>query len=201
MRGISKAACRKLRRWASQYQEAVAPTLSLEGIPQTGFIAPARVLTLVRPGNNLVLRGIRNLKCCAQARGCNITTPRFACNLPRSCVSARRAKNQGKKGGTPTDRRPNDRPTIYRPTDGRTTDRRPTDDRPTTGRRPGGSKKRVSGARLAETKAATGQIAKPQIEGSLCCSHTPARSILDFESFAGRGRFLDGRASEPSQAK
>ena len=29
--------------------------------------------------------------------------------------------------------------------------------------------------------------------GSLCCSRTPARSVLGFEPFAGRGRFLDGR--------
>ena len=32
-----------------------------------------------------------------------------------------------------------------------------------------------------------------RILGSLFCSRTPAHSVLDFESFAGRGRFLDGR--------
>ena len=33
---------------------------------------------LIRPGNDLVLRRIRNLKRCVQACGCNITTPRYA---------------------------------------------------------------------------------------------------------------------------
>ena len=37
-----------------------------------------RLLALVRPGNDLVLRRIRNLKRCVQACGCNITTPREA---------------------------------------------------------------------------------------------------------------------------
>ena len=41
-------------------------------------IPPGRLLTLVRPGNDLVLRRIRNLKRCVQACGCNITTPRYA---------------------------------------------------------------------------------------------------------------------------
>ena len=65
-------------------------TLSLEAIPQTDSIAPGRVLTLVRPGNDLVLRRIRNLKCCVQVC-CNKTTPRYACNLPASCISASQA--------------------------------------------------------------------------------------------------------------
>ena len=38
---------------------------------------------------------------CAQACGCNITTPRYACNLPRSCVSAMRAKKNGTKPAKP----------------------------------------------------------------------------------------------------
>ena len=37
-----------------------------------------RLLALVRPGNDLVLRRIRNLKRCVQTCGCNITTPRYA---------------------------------------------------------------------------------------------------------------------------
>ena len=41
-------------------------------------ILPDRLLALVRPGNDLVLRRIRNLKRCVQVRGCNITTPRYA---------------------------------------------------------------------------------------------------------------------------
>ena len=60
-------------------------------------ILPDRLLALVRPGNDLVLRRIRNLKRCVQACGCNITTPRYACKMPRSCVSARRAKKTWKK--------------------------------------------------------------------------------------------------------
>ena len=39
------------------------------------------------------------------------------------------------------------------------------------------------------------------IWGSLFCSHTPARSVLDFESFAGRGQMLDGRVLGASQAE
>ena len=41
-------------------------------------ILPDRLLALVRPGNDLVLRRIRNLKRCVQACGCDITTPRYA---------------------------------------------------------------------------------------------------------------------------
>ena len=52
--------------------------LSLEGVSQMDSIPPGTLLTLVRPGNDLVLRRIRNLKRCVQACGCNITTPRYA---------------------------------------------------------------------------------------------------------------------------
>ena len=37
--------------------------------------------------------------------------------------------------------------------------------------------------------------------GSLFCSLTPARSVLDFESFAGRGQMLDGRVLGASQVE
>ena len=37
--------------------------------------------------------------------------------------------------------------------------------------------------------------------GSLFCSLTPACSVLDFESFAGRGQMLDGRVLEASQVE
>ena len=47
-----------------------------------------RLLALVRSGNDLVLRRIRNLKRCVQACGCNITTPRYACNLAPGCISS-----------------------------------------------------------------------------------------------------------------
>ena len=39
------------------------------------------------------------------------------------------------------------------------------------------------------------------ILGSLFCSHTPARCVLDFESFAGRGQMLDGRVLGASQVE
>ena len=41
-------------------------------------ILPERLLALVRPGNDLVLRRIRSLKRCVQACGCKIMTPRYA---------------------------------------------------------------------------------------------------------------------------
>ena len=37
--------------------------------------------------------------------------------------------------------------------------------------------------------------------GSLFCSLTPARSVLDFESFAGQGQMLDGRVLQASQVE
>ena len=41
-------------------------------------ILPERLLALVRPGNDLVLRRIQSLKRCVQACGCKIMTPRYA---------------------------------------------------------------------------------------------------------------------------
>ena len=52
--------------------------LSLEGVFQMDSILPERLLALVRPGNDLVLRRIRNLKRCVEACGCKIMTPRYA---------------------------------------------------------------------------------------------------------------------------
>ena len=60
-------------------------------------ILPERLLALVRPAFDLVLRRIRSLKRCVQACGCKIMTPRYACKMPSSCVSARRANKTGKK--------------------------------------------------------------------------------------------------------
>ena len=51
-------------------------------------ILPDRLLALVRPGNDLVLRRIRNLKRCVEACGCKIMTPRYACNLAPGCISS-----------------------------------------------------------------------------------------------------------------
>ena len=103
-----------LRRHALRFQGACPPitdprqphglprTLSLEGVSQMVYILPERLLALVRPAFDLVLRRIRSLKRCAQACGCKIMTPRYACKMPGSCVSARRAKkNREKKEAKP----------------------------------------------------------------------------------------------------
>ena len=53
-------------------------TLSLEGVSQMVYILPERLLALVRPAFDLVLRRIQSLKRCVQACGCKIETPRYA---------------------------------------------------------------------------------------------------------------------------
>ena len=53
-------------------------SLSLEGDSQMVYIVPERLLTLVRPAFDLVLRRIRSLKRYMQACGCKIETPRYA---------------------------------------------------------------------------------------------------------------------------
>ena len=63
-------------------------SLSLEGVSQMDSILPDRLLALVRPGNDLVLRRIQNLKRCVEACGCKIMTPRYACNLAPGCISS-----------------------------------------------------------------------------------------------------------------
>ena len=62
--------------------------LSLEGFFQMVHILPERLLALVRPAFDLVLRRIRSLKRCVQACGCKIETPRYACNLAPGCISS-----------------------------------------------------------------------------------------------------------------
>ena len=52
------------------------------------YILPERLLALVRPAFDLVLRRIRSLKRCVQACGCKIETPRYACNLAPGCISS-----------------------------------------------------------------------------------------------------------------
>ena len=59
------------------------------------YILPERLLALVRPAFDLVLRRIRSLKRCVQACGCKMKTPRYAlalqrlarlkCNLEHNC--------------------------------------------------------------------------------------------------------------------
>ena len=76
-----------LRCFFSLFFLAVRNFFGDDFVTQTDSIAPGRVLTLVRPGNDLVLQRIRYLKCCVQACGCIKTTPRYA-------VWARRAPKQ-----------------------------------------------------------------------------------------------------------
>ena len=52
--------------------------LSLKEVSQMDFILPERLLALVRPAFDLVLRRIRSLKRCVQACGYKIMTPRCA---------------------------------------------------------------------------------------------------------------------------
>ena len=53
-------------------------SLSLQGVSQMVYILPERLLALVRPAFDLVLRRIRSPKRCVQACGCKIETPRYA---------------------------------------------------------------------------------------------------------------------------
>ena len=71
LRSDCSDSCR-LRRAKARTQN-IAP-LSLEGVSQMDSILPERLLALVRPGNDLVLRRIRSLKRCVQACGCKIMT-------------------------------------------------------------------------------------------------------------------------------
>ena len=70
------AACCRTRKYFRC--KLISPPLSLEGVSQMDSILPERLLALVRPGNDLVLRRIRSLKRCVQACGCKIMTPRYA---------------------------------------------------------------------------------------------------------------------------
>ena len=72
----------------------------LEGVSQMDSILPERLLALVRPAFDLVLRRIQSLKRCVQACGCKIMTPRYACNLAPGYfkrANLRRAKKKQKK--------------------------------------------------------------------------------------------------------
>ena len=88
--------------------------LSVEGVFQMVYILPERLLALVRPAFDLVLRRIRSLKRCVEACGCKIETPRYACNLAPGCISSEptfaglrktKKENKGsKKKGSPKKR-------------------------------------------------------------------------------------------------
>ena len=64
-------------RHAKARTQNIAP-LSLEGVSQMDSILPERLLALVRPAFDLVLRRIQSLKRCVQACGCKIMTPTYA---------------------------------------------------------------------------------------------------------------------------
>ena len=125
--------------------------LFLEGVSQMDSILPERLLALVRPGNDLVLRRIR--KRCVQACGCKIMTPRYACNLAPGCISSEPTfaglrQNKKKKTRGPKKRGP-----------------------------------RKKGKRGFLWQSLTSLEMQPGAKLRRICSHTPARSVLDFESF------------------
>ena len=80
------------------------------------YILLERLLALVRPAFDLVLRRIQSLKRCVEAYGCKIMTPRYACNLAPGCISSeptfaglrkkqkKRRKKRGPKKGVPQKR-------------------------------------------------------------------------------------------------
>ena len=138
-------------------------------------IPPGRLLALVRPGNDLVLRRIRNLKRCVQACGCNITPRDMLAIWSRLHFKRGQALPKGNPFslffGTPFLRTPCFLFFGFF----------------------------LALQRLARLKCNLEPNCK-RISGSLCCSHTPARSVLGFESFAGRGRFLRCRSALKSMA-
>ena len=125
----------------------------------------------VRPAFDLVLRRIRSLKRCVQACGCKIMTPRYACKMPSSCVSARRAKKTGKKKRKPSQtsqkasQEPSQTSQKASQEPNQTSSRKPARSQAKPARSQPKKPARVSfeGARLAETKAAAGHFAKPHI--------------------------------------
>ena len=79
------------------------------------YILPERLLALVRPAFDLVLRRIRSLKRCVQACGCKIETPRYApqfgsrlhfkrANLCRAKKKQKKENKGSQKKGSPKKR-------------------------------------------------------------------------------------------------
>ena len=79
------------------------------------YILPERLLALVRPAFDLVLRRIRSLKRCVQACGCKIETPRYAlqfgsrlhfkrANLCRAKKNKKKENKGSQKKGSPKKR-------------------------------------------------------------------------------------------------
>ena len=147
--------------------ELVPLVLNLEGVSQMVYILPERLLALVRPAFDLVLRRIRSLKRCVQACGCKIETPRYAQQFG-SRLHFKRCQALPKEtpfpffSGTPFFGTPCFLFFLFF----------------------------LSPQRLARLKC--------NLEPN-CCAYLgvfilpPARSVLDFESFAGQGQMLDGR--------
>ena len=193
-------------------------------------ILPERLLALVRPGNDLVLQRVRSLKRCVQACGCKIMTPRYACKMPSSCVSARRAKKTRKKrkpsqtsqtpGAKPNqpESQPEAKPNQPESQPG-ANQNQPTKTSQKASQKP--TKPARKPAR-SQPKPATNQKSQPgfplsglalqkqrQLLGILpnrisrghYFAATPARSVLDFKSFAGRGHFLDGQVPGACQVE
>ena len=71
------------------------------------YILPERLLALVRPAFDLVLRRIRSLKRCVQACGCKIMTPRYALqfgsrlHFKRANLCRAKRKQKKRKQGVP----------------------------------------------------------------------------------------------------
>ena len=141
------------------------------------YILSERLPALVRPAFDLVLQRIRSLKRCVQACGCKKMTPRHAPQFG-SRLHFKRCQPVPKEtpfpffSGTPFFGTPFFLFFGFF----------------------------LALQRLARLKCNLEPNCK-HIWGSLFCSHTPARSVLDFESFAGRGQMLDGRVLGASQAE
>ena len=182
--------------------------LSLEGGSEMDSILPQRLLALVPPGNDLVLRRIQSLKRCVQACGCKIMTPRYACKMPSSCVSARRAKKTGKKRKpSQTSQKASQKPNqTSQPARSQAKPaRKPARSQPKPARKKpsqAATQKRfpLRGLTLQKQRQLLG-ILPNRISRGHYFAATPARSVLDFESFAGRGHFLDGRVPGASQVE
>ena len=165
----------------------------LEGVSQMDSILPERLLALVRPGNDLVLRRIRSLKRCVEACGCNITMlakcPAAAFlqgELQKTVKKRKPARSQPEARSQPnqpeanqkasqTSQKPTRKPAESQPNPARSQlganqtqpkpSQKPAKSQPEASQKPARKPARVSfeGARLAETKAAAGHFAKPHI--------------------------------------
>ena len=187
--------------------------LSLEGVSQMDSILPERLLALVRPGNDLVLRRIRSLKRCVQACG----------------VSARRAKKNREKKRKPSQtsqpgakpNQPESQPGAKPNQPESQPEAKPNQPESQPEAKPNQPESQARSQAKPARKPARSQPKKParvSFEGAcrnkgscwafcqtaylgVIILQPHARSVLDFKSFAGRGHFLDGRAPGTSQVE